>query len=78
MNTKTGASRSAGACVFCGALGETHTKSSGFKDLSKRIDSLFPVRDKIDAKRDVHRDGGRGFTTLSSAPELLSDWPSND
>jgi len=64
LNTM-GSGRSAGVCVFCSALGETHTKSAGFKDLYKRIEGYFPQRDKIDAKRDGP--GSRGFASLSSA-----------
>lgn len=56
------------ACVFSGILGETHNRTSGFKDLFRRLESLFPDRRKIEPKL---RDGPTGFSSISKA--LASD-----
>jgi hypothetical protein len=52
------------ACVFSSVLGESHTRSSGFKELNRRLDQLFPDRRKIEAKL---REGTAGFASLSKA-----------
>jgi hypothetical protein len=56
------------ACVFSGVLGETHCSTSGFKELAKRIETMYPDRRKIEPKL---REGPRGFSSLSRA--LASD-----
>lgn len=56
------------ACVFSSVLGETHNRTSGFKELFRRLEPLFPDRRKIEAKL---RDGAGGFSTISKA--LASD-----
>lgn len=56
-----------GTCVFCGAFAETHTRATGFKDLHKRLETLFPSRERIDPKRDALTDSSRGFSSLSHA-----------
>ena len=45
-------------------LGETFTRSSGFKELYRRLESLFPDRRKLEPKS---RDGPSGYASLSKA-----------
>jgi hypothetical protein len=52
------------ACVFSGTLGETHNKASGFKELFRRLEPLFPDRRKVELKL---RDGPNGFSSLAKA-----------
>ena len=52
------------ACVFSSVLGETHNRTSGFKELFRRLEPLFSDRRKIESKL---RDGPSGFSSISKA-----------
>jgi hypothetical protein len=52
------------ACAFSSVLGETHTRSEGFRELHRRLDRLFPDRCKIEAKI---KDGATDCASLSKA-----------
>eukprot|EP00892_Ulva_mutabilis_P004601 jgi/Ulvmu1/2512/UM138_0016.1 len=52
------------ACVFSSVLGETFTRSSGFKELYRRLETIFPDRRSVEAKS---RDGPSGYASLSKA-----------
>lgn len=41
------------ACAFSAVLGESHTRSSGLKELNRALEHIFPDRRKIDGKRDA-------------------------
>lgn len=51
------------ALAFSAVLGESHTRSSGLKELNRTIEPIFPERRKVDSKRDAPG----VYTSLSKA-----------
>jgi hypothetical protein len=52
------------ALVISAVLDETHTRTSGFKDLYRHLERCFPEKCKLEARL---RDGSAGYTSLSKA-----------
>ena len=52
------------ACVFSSVLGETFTRSSGYKELFRRLETTFPDRRRVESKS---RNGPSCYASLSKA-----------
>jgi hypothetical protein len=52
------------ALVMSAVLGETHTRSNGFKDLYRHLERSFPERCRLEPNL---REGSAGYTSLSKA-----------